>query len=208
MQAQIQALSQGLNDLAIEASQQQKDQLISLLEQLLKWNKAYNLTAITDPDEALKLHILDSLSVFALLKTDQIIDVGTGPGFPGLPLAILLPEVKFTLLDSNSKKIRFILQMKHALNLANVEAVHARVENYTEKKFPVVISRAFASIEDMVQMTRHLLAENGRWLAMKAQFQNESVDYGSLKIEQIGYHELSVPGVSAQRCLVEIKPCG
>jgi 16S rRNA (guanine527-N7)-methyltransferase len=200
-----QQLAEGLSKLNIKATEQQQGKLIVLLEQLLKWNKAYNLTSITDPVEALKLHLLDSLSVAPLVTQEQVIDVGTGPGFPGLPLAILKPNSQFTLLDSNSKKIRFITQVKHQLGLANVEAVHARVEEYTAKQFPAVISRAFASIEDMVNLTRHLLAENGRWLAMKAQFQNEPVDFERLNIQQLANHELFVPGISAQRCLVELK---
>ena len=201
-----QLLQRSLLSLAIDVNEQQQAKLLKLLELLLKWNKAYNLTAITDPKEALKLHILDSLSIAPLLKAQEFIDVGTGPGFPGLPLAILMPTRKFTLLDSNSKKIRFILQMKHELELDNVEAVHSRVEDYSAKQFPAIISRAFASIEDMVGLTRHLLAADGCWLAMKAQYQNEQVDYSRLGVEEVGNHEIVIPGVSAQRCLVELKP--
>ncbi len=199
-------LVRSLNALNISATEPQQTQLLKLLEQLLKWNKAYNLTAITEADQALKLHILDSLAVAPLIAQDELIDVGTGPGFPGLPLAILLPAKRFTLLDSNSKKIRFILQIKHELGLENVEAIHSRVQDYSSKQFPAVISRAFASIEDMVGMTRHLLTSNGRWLAMKAQYQNEEVDYNRLAVKEVANHALDIPGVSAQRCLVELKP--
>ncbi|MEP1743300.1 MAG: 16S rRNA (guanine(527)-N(7))-methyltransferase RsmG [Kangiellaceae bacterium] len=199
-------LKRSLDSLNISVKEQQQIKLLKLLQQLLKWNKAYNLTAITDENEALKLHILDSLAVAPLIEQDELIDVGTGPGFPGLPLAILLPNKRFTLLDSNSKKIRFILQIKHELGLDNVEAVHARVEDFSSKQFPAVISRAFASIEDMVELTRHLLAPGGCWLAMKAQYQNEEVDYPRLAVKEVANHAIEVPGLNAQRCLIEIRP--
>lgn len=199
-------LKRSLDSLNISVKEQQQIKLLKLLQQLLKWNKAYNLTAITDENEALKLHILDSLAVAPLIEQDELIDVGTGPGFPGLPLAILLPNKRFTLLDSNSKKIRFILQIKHELGLDNVEAVHSRVEDFSSKQFPAVISRAFASIEDMVELTRHLLAPGGCWLAMKAQYQNEEVDYPRLAVKEVANHAIEVPGLNAQRCLIEIRP--
>lgn len=199
-------LEQSLDALSISATEPQQAKLLKLLEQLLKWNKAYNLTAITNANEALKLHILDSIAVAPLIKQDELIDIGTGPGFPGLPLAILLPNKKFTLLDSNSKKIRFILQITHELKLDNVEAIHSRVEDYSAKQFPGIISRAFASIEDMVELTRHLLTPNGSWLAMKAQYQNEQVDYDRLAVREVANHSLDIPGVNAQRCLVELQP--
>jgi len=197
-------LSDGLQLLAIEASASQKDQLLSLLEQLLKWNKTYNLTAITDPEEVLTLHLFDSLAVKPLIKQKNIIDVGTGAGFPGLPLAIMLPDVQFTLLDSNSKKIRFIHQQIHLLGLTNVIAVHSRVENY-QQQFDGIISRAFASLEDMITITAHLLDRNGCWLAMKGQYSKQEVINLSNIVDQVACYPLNVPGLSAERCLVELK---
>ena len=198
-------LSSGLQALGIEASTKQKEQLLSLLEQLLKWNKSYNLTAITDPKEVLTIHLLDSLAVVPLIKQKNIIDVGTGAGFPGLPLAIMLPDLQLTLLDSNNKKIRFILQQIHLLGLTNVTVVHSRVEDY-RLKFEGVISRAFASLEDMVTITRHLLDDDGCWLAMRAQHSQEEVNNLANTVDQVGYYPLDVPGLSAERCLVELKP--
>jgi len=199
------SLSSGLQALAIKSNSKQKEQLLSLLEQLLKWNKAYNLTAITDPKEALTLHLLDSLAVMPFIKQKNIIDVGTGAGFPGLPLAIMLPDVQFTLLDSNNKKIRFIHQQIHLLGLTNATAVHSRVEDY-RFQFDAVISRAFASLADMITITSHLLADSGRWLAMKGQYsKQEVVDLANI-VDQVAYYPLDVPGLSAERCLVELKP--
>jgi len=198
-------LSDGLQTLGIQASPKQEKQLLSLLEELLKWNKTYNLTAIIDPSEALTLHLLDSLAVMRLIKQKNIIDVGTGAGFPGLPLAIMLPDVQFTLLDSNNKKIRFLHQQIHLLGLTNVTAVHSRVEDY-RFQFDAVISRAFASLVDMITITSHLLADGGCWLAMKGQYSKQEVVDLANMVDQVAYYSLDVPGLSAERCLVELKP--
>lgn len=199
------SLKQGLDSLSIEASIDQQVKLITLLEQLVKWNKAYNLTAIKDPMEGLTLHLLDSLTVLPFIQQQTILDVGTGAGFPGLPLAIMLPEVKFTLLDSNSKKIRFIRQQIHQLELGNVEVIHSRVEQVKDKLFDGIISRAFASVQDMVKMTQHLLGANGHWLAMKGQYSVQEVKDLADEIEQVACHQLQVPDLSAARCLIELK---
>ena len=199
-------LSKGLHSLNVQATSEQQSKLLTLLEQLMKWNKTYNLTAIKTEKEGLTLHLLDSLAVVPFIVQKTILDVGTGAGFPGLPLAIMLPEVKFTLLDSNSKKIRFIRQLIHLLDLNNVEVVHTRVEKLTEQRFEGIISRAFASIDDMVQMTQHLLAENGRWLAMKGQYSKQELEDVVIKVREIACHSLNIPGLSAERCLIELQP--
>ncbi|MBV1908726.1 MAG: 16S rRNA (guanine(527)-N(7))-methyltransferase RsmG [Kangiellaceae bacterium] len=201
------ALQQGLSVLDISSTSKQIDSLVELVEHLLKWNKAYNLTSIKDPGEVLSLHLLDSLAVLPHINQKNIIDVGTGPGFPGLPLAIMLPEVKFTLLDSNSKKIRFIRQVIHHLNIENVEVVHSRVEDFKGIEFDAVISRAFASISDMVILTRHLLSDGGVWLAMKGQSQKEVLDYHSIGVEKVVEIDLSIPNLKAERCLIKLQPC-
>ena len=198
-------LNIGLKHLDIGASEEQKLKLITLLEQLIKWNKTYNLTAIKSPQEGLVLHLFDSLAVLPHLHHKQLLDVGTGAGFPGLPLATLLPEVKFTLLDSNSKKIRFIRQQIHILQLDNVEAIHSRVEDLQELEFEAIISRAFASIKDMVGWTKHLLAKNGSWLAMKGHYAKNEVNEVSEEVEVVANHPLDIPGLDAQRCLIELK---
>ncbi len=199
------SLSQGLAKLTIEATGDQKKKLLTLLEQLVKWNKAYNLTAIKSPKEGLVLHILDSLAVLPHITHSSLLDVGTGAGFPGLPLAIMLPNTQFTLLDSNSKKVRFIQQMVHMLKLNNVEAIHSRVESYSNQGVDAVISRAFASIEDMVSQTKHLLNANGKWLAMKGVYSLEEVQAGHSIATEVICHPINVPGLDAKRCLIELE---
>ena len=209
-------LSQAANALGLNISDKQKNQLLGLLEQLLKWNKSYNLTAIKDPVQALTHHILDSLSVVPFLieqlsnnqaakQNPQLIDVGTGPGFPGLPIAIMCPQIKISLLDSNAKKIRFIQQVAHHIGLKQITAIHSRVQQHKNNRYDWVISRAFASTSDMLKMTQHLLAEGGSWLAMKAQDdQLEDLDPSIAVKTQI--HSLEVPNLNAKRCLLEIIP--
>lgn len=136
-----------------------------------KWNKAYNLTAVRKKHEMLEKHITDSLSIEKYIKGENWIDVGTGPGLPGIPLAILNPEKPVTLLDSNSKKTRFLQHAKNTLALDNVSVVQERVENYQpEKPFDAVISRAFASLADMLGGCEHFCAQNGHFYAMKGQY--------------------------------------
>ena len=202
----ILALSKGISGLELTTSDQQETKLLTLLEQLVKWNKSYNLTAIKDPMEGLTLHLLDSLAVTPFIQQQRILDVGTGAGFPGLPLAIMLPEVQFTLLDSNSKKIRFIRQQIHLLGLDNVQVIHSRVEQSREERFDGIISRAFASIQDMIQLTEHLLEQQGRWLLMKGQYSAQEVSDLSGRVREIACHNLQIPGLSASRCLIELEP--
>lgn len=200
------SLVTGLDCLELKSTLQQQSKLLTLLEQLLKWNKSYNLTAIKEPMEGLSLHLLDSLAVIPYIRQQRILDVGTGAGFPGLPLAIMLPKLKFTLLDSNSKKIRFIRQQIHFLNLDNVSVIHSRVEQLHGPCFDGIISRAFASITDMVQMTGHLLDQNGCWLAMKGHYAKEEIAALSGNVKEQAVYELQIPGLSAKRCLIELVP--
>lgn len=199
------ALAKGIDELQITASSDQQLKLLTLLEQLVKWNKSYNLTAIKDPMEGLTLHLLDSLAVVPFIQQQSILDVGTGAGFPGLPLAIMLPQVQFSLLDSNSKKIRFIRQQIHLLGLDNVEAIHSRVEQPREERFAGIISRAFASIQDMLELTEHLLQQDGRWLLMKGQYSEQEISSLSSKVNEIACHKLQIPGLTANRCLIELE---
>lgn len=173
---------------------------------LLKWNKAYNLTAITAPDEIASKHIADSLIISPFLKGNEIIDIGTGAGLPGIPLAIVNPDKHFTLLDSNGKKIRFLKHVKQQLGLNNVSPVHSRVENFqAEQCFSSVLSRAFASICDMLRGSEHLVCADGRFLAMKGAKPTEELQQlpAGFALEHI--HPLTVTGLNAERCLVEIK---
>jgi len=201
-------LKKGLSELTIETSERQQHQLLELLQTLYKWNKAYNLTAIKQVKEGLKLHILDSLTLFnrfeSLSADKTVLDVGTGPGFPGLPLAILFPHLKFTLLDSNNKKIRFIRQTIYQLGLENVELIHSRVEQLTNRTFDVIVSRAFASLTDMLNLTVSLLDKKGVWLAMKGEFsEDEASDLPSFVAEQF-VTKVEIPGAYKERCIVEL----
>ena len=151
----------------IQLTDRQKDQLIQLVQLLNKWNKAYNLTSVRDPQEMLVKHILDSIVVSPYLQGEHFIDVGTGPGLPGLPLAIINPTKQFVLLDSLGKRISFIRNAVRELGLTNVEPVLSRVEEYQpEQKFDGVLSRAFASLKDMTDWCHHLPKENGYFYAL------------------------------------------
>ncbi len=188
-------------DLSIDADREQK--LLALLDALMIWNKAFNLTSIRDKNEALILHILDSLSIAKLITGPQLLDVGTGPGFPALPLAIVLPQVQITALDSNNKKIRFIRQMAHELQLRNVTPVQMRVEEFGGQ-FAQVTSRAFTELDNFIALTDHLLAPGGEWLAMKSQSaqQEKNALSANLKADII---PLTVPFLHAERCVVRVR---
>ncbi|QIW15091.1 16S rRNA (guanine(527)-N(7))-methyltransferase [Pasteurellaceae bacterium RH1A] len=194
-----------LKELPFSVSDQQKNQLFKLVELLDKWNKAYNLTSVRNPDEMWVKHILDSLVVSPYLEGQRFIDVGTGPGLPGLPLAIINPDKEFVLLDSLGKRIRFIQQVLLQLGIKNVQAVQARVEEYQGQTFDGVLSRAFASLKDMVDWCYHLPNENGRFYALKGIFSEEEASpiQDLVKIEQI--HPLVVPDLVGERCLVVLK---
>ena len=146
-------LRRGVDQLGINLVDEQIDRLIALVGLLIKWNRAYNLTAIRDPREIVIKHLLDSLSIESFIDDARIIDVGTGGGFPGLPLAIARPSAQFVLLDASAKKVRFVQRASDTLELENVAAVHGRVEDYVEQKFDIVVCRAFASLEDIVALT-------------------------------------------------------
>lgn len=201
------ALESGLDGLSVTVSRHQQQQLLDYLALLHKWNKAYNLTAIRDLPDMLALHLLDSLSVAPLICGERFIDVGTGPGLPGIPLAILFPERQFVLLDSNGKKTRFLFQAINSLGLSNVQEVQSRVEQYQpDRLFDGILSRAFASIVDMVLQSGHLLAENGRFYAMKGQLPQQELSALPKGFKVTASHKLDVPQVDAERYLIEIIP--
>lgn len=191
-------------DLVIPQSQQQ--QLVKLVELLHKWNKAYNLTSVRDPKQMLVKHIMDSIVVSPHLQGERFIDVGTGPGLPGLPLAILNPDKQFVLLDSLGKRLRFIRQALLELGLKNVTAVQSRVEEYQpEDKFDVVLSRAFASLQDMLFWCKHLPQENGHFLALKGQYPEQEIQLLDKQFEFIESIPLKVPTLDGERCLIKVK---
>ena len=169
--------NQECEKLGISVSDEQSDQLLTYLSSLLKWNKAFNLTAIRDPKEGLYLHLLDSVVVSpAVAEFESCLDVGTGGGLPGIPLAILNPDKKFTLLDTNSKKTRFLKQVVYELGLENVTVVNKRVQDFNhDTGYACILSRAFASLKDMTDWTEHLLADGGQWLAMKGLYPEEEI---------------------------------
>ena len=187
----------------IQVSEQQKNQLIELVNLLNKWNKAYNLTSVRDPQEMLVKHILDSLVVSPYLQGDRFIDVGTGPGLPGLPLAIINPDKQFVLLDSLGKRVSFIRNAVLKLKLTNVTPVLSRVEEYQpEEKFDGVLSRAFASLKDMTEWCHHLLSSDGLFYALKGIYHQEEVQNLNdiFTVEKVV--SLDVPTLVGERHLV------
>jgi|TARA_Y100001956_G_scaffold82640_1_gene104495 16S rRNA (guanine527-N7)-methyltransferase len=187
----------------IVLSDKQQQQLVAYVELLDKWNKAYNLTSVRDPKEMMVKHIMDSLVVAPHLTGKHYIDVGTGPGLPGIVLAIALPDTQFVLLDSLGKRVRFLMQVKHALGLDNVTPVQSRVEEYQPSvKLDGVLSRAFASLQDMVQWCSHLIDDSGRFIALKGQFPDEELENlpTGTKFEQD--ISLDVPKLDAERHLI------
>lgn len=199
-------LSRLLADAGISLTDHQKTLLVAYVDMLHKWNKAYNLTSVRDPNEMLVRHILDSIVVAPYLQGQRFIDVGTGPGLPGIPLAIVLPDAHFTLLDSLGKRVRFLRQVQHELKLENITPVHSRVEAYpSEPPFDGVISRAFASLNDMVSWCHHLPGEKGRFYALKGQLPGDEIaslpdDFSVESVEK-----LHIPQLEGERHLVIIK---
>jgi len=191
-------------DLIVTA--QQRDQLIRYVEMLNKWNKTYNLTSVRDPMDMLVKHILDSVLVSPYLQGDRLIDVGTGPGLPGIPLAIMNPDKVFFLLDSLGKRIRFIKQVIHELNIKNVTTIQSRVEEFQPKdKFDMVLSRAFASMSDMVEWCHHLpKAESGQFLALKGILPEDEIEQLPKWCNVIKVKALNVPELEGERHLVTL----
>lgn len=164
-------IAEHLDKIKVSYNQKKIQLLNSYINLLDKWNKAYNLTAVRNIEEMLERHIVDSLSIVSYIEGQRFIDVGTGPGLPGIPLAIMYPEKSFVLLDSNGKKTRFLQQARLELELANVDIVNDRVENYRPSElFDGVLSRAFSSLEDMLKNTQHLCNDDGHYFAMKGQY--------------------------------------
>ena len=199
-------LQQGLREMGLELPPTAVEKLLNFLQLLDKWNKSYNLTAVRDPEQMVPRHLLDSLSVLPYLQGPRVLDIGTGAGLPGIPLALARPDIEFTLLDSNAKKTRFITQALHELGLKNVAVAQERVEKFhPAEKFDTLIARAFASIPDMLAASRHLCAPHGRFLLMKGVFPREE-----LAAVTDGYRSevkaLTIPGLDAARHLVILVP--
>ncbi len=200
------ALKEGIAAQGLQVDEQARAAMLQYLGLLQRWNKAYNLTSIKDPAQMLSYHLLDSLSIGPHLQGQSFIDVGTGAGLPGIPLAVTHPDKNFILLDSNGKKIRFLFQIKTALKLGNVKEIQGRVEEYKpEQRCDGVISRAFASLTDMIEGSEHLLVAGGRFYAMKGRYPDKELSAlpKGYKVEQA--IELEVPTLDQQRHLVIIK---
>lgn len=200
-----QKLTRLLDQANISLTDQQKQQLVDFVKLLDKWNKAYNLTSVRNPDEMLVKHIMDSLVVSRHLQGQRFIDVGTGPGLPGIPLAIANPDKQFVLLDSLGKRITFIKNAIRELKLTNVTPVLSRVEEYQEQQFDGVLSRAFASLSDMVNWCHHLPNTSGCFYALKGQYQQEELAEVNQPVELIDVIKLSVPELIGERHLVVLK---
>lgn len=191
--------------LALDAAQGER--LLRLLDELAQWNRAYNLTAITDRAAMLTHHLLDSLAAHGELAGERVLDLGTGAGFPGLPLALASPQRHFTLLDGTAKKIRFVAHAARVLGLANVAAVQGRAGAWQpEARFDTVIARAVAPVSELAVLTAPLLAPGGRLVACKGQRREAEAELAALpagwRLAQL--REVTVPGLNAERCLLRL----
>ncbi|WP_178115701.1 16S rRNA (guanine(527)-N(7))-methyltransferase RsmG [Pseudomonas sp. SLFW] len=199
-------LTLGARELGVELTETQHTQLLGYLALLIKWNKAYNLTAVRDPDEMVSRHLLDSLSVVPFIEGNRQLDVGSGGGMPGIPLAILFPDMKVTCLDSNGKKTRFLTQVKLELKLDNLEVIHSRAEAFQpDVPFTGIISRAFSSLEDFTQWTRHMGDTETRWLAMKGLHPADELVALPADFHLESAQALAVPGCQGQRHLLILR---
>jgi 16S rRNA (guanine527-N7)-methyltransferase len=197
----INSLNQAINFFALEVNETQKQQLLTYVNLIEKWNKTYNLTAIKTKEAILNQHIVDSLSIIPFIKNSTLLDIGSGAGLPGIVIAIVNPNVQVSVLDSVGKKCIFMQFVKAQLQLDNLNVINKRVEDYQTDCFAQIISRAFASIEKTLEISQHLLCPKGIYLLMKGDnFHKENT-----LNKNIISHQLTVPNVSNKRYLLEIK---
>lgn len=193
-------LEQGLDALKLDPNL--AEPLLQYLDLVQKWNRAYNLTGTNDLAELVVSHVLDSLAILPWMSGQTILDVGTGAGFPGIPLALCCPDKHFVLLDGLGKRIYFLEEVKRQLGLSQVHPLHLRAEQYHPSQgFDLILSRAFSSLDQMLNLTVHLLKEKGVWLAMKGVYPEEELEKLSLPYEVKSYQ---VPFLTAARCCVLI----
>jgi 16S rRNA (guanine527-N7)-methyltransferase len=203
------ALRHGLSELELGNADALAERLLAYLQLLEKWNRAYNLSAVRDPAQMVPRHVLDSLSVLPYLHGGRLLDIGSGAGLPGIPLALARPELAVVLLDSNGKKTRFLRQAVLELPLANVEVVEARADSYRPAvRFDTVISRAFSESEAFFALAEPLLRPGGRALAMKGRLDENEVAKIRAERGKLSVHALTVPGLPAARHLLELEPAG
>jgi 16S rRNA (guanine527-N7)-methyltransferase len=199
------ALRAGSTDLGVPLDERQVGQLMTLVGELAQWNERFNLTAIRDPLEVVRKHLLDSLTVQPWLQGRRVADVGTGAGFPGLPLAVVNPGRQFALIESTGKKARFVEYAASRLGLANVEVVNARAEAFDPRlPFDSVVCRAVGKLADFVRFAGHLCAPGGRLIAMKGQYPREELEDLPRGWRAVAIHPVAVPGLEAERHIVEL----
>ena len=202
MQKCQEILNEGLNALDLLVTQAQQKKLIAFIALIEKWNKAYNLTAIRNPEQMVRLHLLDSLAIANYIQGPKVLDIGTGAGLPGIPLALIYPDYSFVLLDSNSKKTRFVQQAVIELGLKNVTVWHGRIEHYQPTiYFNSIVSRAFSSVQSFVSVASERLSSGGVLLAMKGRHPDKELQQIDNDFSVI---PIMVPGVDAERCLVQL----
>ena len=198
-----QQLEQGLAELGLALPPAAQQKLLAYAALLYKWNRTYSLTALREQDKAVSHHLLDSLAVLPFVPAGTLLDVGSGGGMPGIPLAIACPELRVTLLDSNSKKAAFLKQAAIELALPNISVHCGRVEQYHPQDcFSAITSRAFAELADFVVLTRHLLRSDGCWLALKGLWPHDEIARLPQDVAVAAVHRLAVPGVDGERHLV------
>ena len=201
---ELELLASGVAQMGLSVSRETQEKLLAYVALLHKWNKVYNLTAVREPLEMVTLHLLDSLSVLPHIKSENLLDVGSGGGLPGIVLAICLPQLQVTTIDTVQKKAIFMRQVKGELGLDNLQVVHGRAEAYqAQEKFELIISRAFSDLDLFIQLTQHALAKNGKWLAMKGLVPQQELSHLQNKKYQI--IPLTVAGLQAERHLIVLE---
>lgn len=204
-QAARQRLAAGMWALGLEPAPQALERLLAYRDLLVRWNRVHNLTAIRDPQAMLAHHLLDSLAISPYLYGERVLDVGSGAGLPGIPLAVVNSARQFVLLDASIKRVRFLRHVFATLGLDNVEVVHERIERYRPAPpFATVTSRAFASLGDFAAAARGLLTEDGHLLAMKGRYPGEELQALPVGIRLRSAQELKVPGLDAKRHLIDL----
>jgi len=204
-------LSAGSQALGLNLSAEQQQRLLDYMALIQKWTKVYNLTAVRDPAEMLTHHLLDSLTAIAPLtrhtqgQPTRLLDVGSGGGLPGVVLAICMPELNVTCVDTVAKKAAFVQQVAVSLKLPNLRGLHARVESLTDP-YQVICSRAFASLPDFVTWSRSALAQGGVWMAMKGKHPQDEIDALPAGVKVFHVEPLTVPGLDVERCMVWMRP--
>ncbi len=202
-------LAAGARELGVVLDAARCESLLRLVDELQAANAQFNLTAIRDRPGMLRKHVLDSLSLQPYLRGTRLADVGTGAGFPGLPLAIINPERRFSLIEATGKKARFVAQTAGRIGCGNAQVVHERAENYRPfELFDTVMARALSSLADFVAYAGHLCAPQGRLLAMKGKRPDEEISALPKSFRVLAVHRLKLPGVDDERHLVELSPAG